>query len=131
MAIGPQAQARDTLLRRRVLQLLTGFSERSSVFKRRERERLASPRRIVDCTANRRNGRTHSNQPDLNHRRPDLSAFQSLPKGLAVDVDKSVSRVAGNSQLPAYRAVAGNLCLFDSQLAAPQFNPLPSSVQRR
>jgi F-type H+/Na+-transporting ATPase subunit alpha len=33
----------------------------------------------------------------------------------AVDVGKSVSRVGGKTQLPAYRAVAGDLKLFYSQ----------------
>jgi F-type H+/Na+-transporting ATPase subunit alpha len=43
---------------------------------------------------------------------PDLFQKGILP---AVDVGKSVSRVGGKAQLPAYRAVAGNLRLFYSQ----------------
>src|SRR5579864_6295986 len=43
---------------------------------------------------------------------PDLFQKGILP---AVDVGKSVSRVGGKAQLPAYRAVAGDLRLFYSQ----------------
>ena len=43
---------------------------------------------------------------------PDLFQKGILP---AVDVGKSVSRVGGKTQLPAYRAVAGNLRLSYSQ----------------
>lgn len=43
---------------------------------------------------------------------PDLFQKAILP---AVDVGKSVSRVGGKAQLPAYRAVAGDLRLFYSQ----------------
>jgi F-type H+-transporting ATPase subunit alpha len=43
---------------------------------------------------------------------PDLMQKGILP---AVDVGKSVSRVGGKAQLPAYRAVAGDLRLFYSQ----------------
>ena len=43
---------------------------------------------------------------------PDLFQKGILP---AVDVGKSVSRVGGKAQLPAYRAVAGELRLFYSQ----------------
>jgi F-type H+/Na+-transporting ATPase subunit alpha len=43
---------------------------------------------------------------------PDLFQKGILP---AVDVGKSVSRVGGEAQLPAYRAVAGDLRLFYSQ----------------
>ena len=43
---------------------------------------------------------------------PDLLQKGILP---AVDVGKSVSRVGGKAQLPAYRAVAGDLRLFYSQ----------------
>jgi F-type H+-transporting ATPase subunit alpha len=43
---------------------------------------------------------------------PDLFRKGILP---AVDVGKSVSRVGGKAQLPAYRAVAGDLRLFYSQ----------------
>jgi F-type H+-transporting ATPase subunit alpha len=43
---------------------------------------------------------------------PDLQQKGILP---AVDVGKSVSRVGGKAQLPAYRAVAGDLRLFYSQ----------------
>jgi F-type H+-transporting ATPase subunit alpha len=43
---------------------------------------------------------------------PDLFQKGSLP---AVDVGKSVSRVGGKTQLPAYRAVAGDLRLSYSQ----------------
>ncbi len=43
---------------------------------------------------------------------PDLFQRGVLP---AVDVGKSVSRVGGKAQLPAYRAVAGDLRLFYSQ----------------
>lgn len=43
---------------------------------------------------------------------PDLFQKGILP---AIDVGKSVSRVGGKAQLPAYRAVAGNLRLFYSQ----------------
>jgi len=43
---------------------------------------------------------------------PDLFQKGILP---AVDVGKSVSRVGGKTQLPAYRAVAGNLRLAYSQ----------------
>ena len=43
---------------------------------------------------------------------PDLFHKGVLP---AVDVGKSVSRVGGKAQLPAYRAVAGDLRLFYSQ----------------
>jgi F-type H+-transporting ATPase subunit alpha len=43
---------------------------------------------------------------------PDLFHKGILP---AVDVGKSVSRVGGKAQLPAYRAVAGDLRLFYSQ----------------
>ncbi len=43
---------------------------------------------------------------------PDLFQKGILP---AIDVGKSVSRVGGKAQLPAYRAVAGDLRLFYSQ----------------
>ncbi len=43
---------------------------------------------------------------------PDLFRKDILP---AVDVGRSVSRVGGKAQLPAYRAVAGDLRLFYSQ----------------
>lgn len=43
---------------------------------------------------------------------PDLFRKGILP---AVDVGRSVSRVGGKAQLPAYRAVAGDLRLFYSQ----------------
>jgi len=43
---------------------------------------------------------------------PDLFQKAVLP---AVDVGKSVSRVGGKAQLPAYRAVTGDLRLFYSQ----------------
>ncbi len=43
---------------------------------------------------------------------PDLFQKGVLP---AIDVGKSVSRVGGKAQLPAYRAVAGDLRLFYSQ----------------
>jgi len=43
---------------------------------------------------------------------PDLFQKAILP---AIDVGKSVSRVGGKAQLPAYRAVAGDLRLFYSQ----------------
>ena len=43
---------------------------------------------------------------------PDLFHKGVLP---AIDVGKSVSRVGGKAQLPAYRAVAGDLRLFYSQ----------------
>lgn len=43
---------------------------------------------------------------------PELFQKAVLP---AVDVGKSVSRVGGKAQLPAYRAVAGDLRLFYSQ----------------
>jgi len=43
---------------------------------------------------------------------PDLFQKGILP---AVDVGRSVSRVGGKAQLPAYRAVAGDLRLFYSQ----------------
>jgi len=43
---------------------------------------------------------------------PDLFQKGILP---AVDVGKSVSRVGGKAQLPAYRAVAGDLRLFYAQ----------------
>jgi F-type H+-transporting ATPase subunit alpha len=43
---------------------------------------------------------------------PDLFQKGVLP---AVDVGKSVSRVGGKAQLPAYRAVAGDLRLFYTQ----------------
>ncbi len=43
---------------------------------------------------------------------PDLFQKNILP---AIDVGKSVSRVGGKAQLPAYRAVAGDLRLFYSQ----------------
>ena len=43
---------------------------------------------------------------------PDLFQKAILP---AVDVGKSVSRVGGKAQLPAYRAIAGDLRLFYSQ----------------
>jgi F-type H+-transporting ATPase subunit alpha len=43
---------------------------------------------------------------------PDLFQNGILP---AIDVGKSVSRVGGKAQLPAYRAVAGDLRLFYSQ----------------
>lgn len=43
---------------------------------------------------------------------PELSHEGVLP---AVDVGKSVSRVGGKTQLPAYRAVVGDLRLFYSQ----------------
>jgi F-type H+/Na+-transporting ATPase subunit alpha len=43
---------------------------------------------------------------------PDLQQKGILPP---VDVGKSVSRVGGKAQLPAYRAVAGDLRLFYSQ----------------
>jgi F-type H+-transporting ATPase subunit alpha len=45
---------------------------------------------------------------------PDLFAKAVLP---AVDVGKSVSRVGGKTQLPAYRAVSGELRLSYSQFA--------------
>ena len=43
---------------------------------------------------------------------PDLFQKAILP---AIDVGKSVSRVGGKAQLPAYRAIAGDLRLFYSQ----------------
>jgi F-type H+-transporting ATPase subunit alpha len=43
---------------------------------------------------------------------PDLFQKGILP---AIDVGKSVSRVGGKAQIPAYRAVAGDLRLFYSQ----------------
>jgi F-type H+-transporting ATPase subunit alpha len=43
---------------------------------------------------------------------PELFQKGILP---AIDVGKSVSRVGGKAQLPAYRAVAGDLRLFYSQ----------------
>jgi len=49
---------------------------------------------------------------------PTLFELGVLP---AVDIGKSVSRVGGNAQLPAYRAIAGNL-----KLAYSQFEELES-----